>query len=242
MKFKLAHWEIVLFIFANLICAVSYILPILLIAGLFMLADLATIPGNSIRAFNFIYFLFTLVYLLGKNFVIWFAIFIICKFGCEKYKSIAQNFKTPTKIWVFILAITAIIDNNKDKEPKWYALTVFSGYENIAKQNLENTIFMQLYRNRTPSDKISYYYDSSECDFVLQRNDCVTQLIQVCWDITDQETFTREIKGLLEAASATNCDNMMIITNDEEKSVIINGKNIQIVPAWKWLLNDKQNY
>ena len=34
----------------------------------------------------------------------------------------------------------AIIDNNKDKEPKWYALTVFSGYENIAKQNLENTI------------------------------------------------------------------------------------------------------
>ena len=109
-------------------------------------------------------------------------------------------------------------------------------------KNLENTIFMQLYRNRTPSDKISYYYDSSECDFVLQRNDCVTQLIQVCWDITDQETFTREIKGLLEAASATNCDNMMIITNDEEKSVEINGKNIQIVPAWKWLLKDKQNY
>lgn len=110
MKFKLAHWEIVLFIFANLICATNYILPVLLIAGLFMLADLATIPGNSIRVFNFIYFLFTLVYLLGKNFVIWFAIFIICKFGCEKYKSIAQNFKTPTKIWAFILAITVIID------------------------------------------------------------------------------------------------------------------------------------
>ena len=75
-----------------------------------MLADLATIPGNSIRVFNFIYFLFTLVYLLGKNFVIWFVIFIICKFGREKYKSIAQKFKTPTKIWVFILAITVIID------------------------------------------------------------------------------------------------------------------------------------
>ncbi len=110
MKIKPLHWEIVLFIFANLICAINYILPILFIAGLFMLADLATTPGNSIRAFNFIYFLFTLVYLLGKNFVIWFVIFIICKFGREKYKSIAQNFKTPTKIWAFILAITAIID------------------------------------------------------------------------------------------------------------------------------------
>lgn len=34
----------------------------------------------------------------------------------------------------------AIIDNNKDTEPKWYALHVNSGYENIAKQNLEITI------------------------------------------------------------------------------------------------------
>lgn len=34
----------------------------------------------------------------------------------------------------------AIVDNNKDIEPKWYVLHVFSGYENIAKQNLEITI------------------------------------------------------------------------------------------------------
>ena len=34
----------------------------------------------------------------------------------------------------------AIIDNNRDREPHWYALHVYSGYENVAKQNLENTI------------------------------------------------------------------------------------------------------
>lgn len=34
----------------------------------------------------------------------------------------------------------AIIDNNKDTEPKWYCLHVYSGYESIAKQNLEITI------------------------------------------------------------------------------------------------------
>lgn len=33
-----------------------------------------------------------------------------------------------------------IVDKNIDKEPKWYVLHVFSGYENIAKQNLEITI------------------------------------------------------------------------------------------------------
>ena len=34
----------------------------------------------------------------------------------------------------------AIEDKNIDKEPKWYVLHVFSGYENVAKQNLEITI------------------------------------------------------------------------------------------------------
>lgn len=34
----------------------------------------------------------------------------------------------------------AIVDNNIDKEPKWYVLHVFSGYENVAVQNLKNTI------------------------------------------------------------------------------------------------------
>ena len=34
----------------------------------------------------------------------------------------------------------AIVDKNIDKEPKWYALKVNVGYENVAKQNLEITI------------------------------------------------------------------------------------------------------
>lgn len=34
----------------------------------------------------------------------------------------------------------AIVDKNVDKEPKWYVLHVFSGYENVAKQNLEITV------------------------------------------------------------------------------------------------------
>lgn len=42
----------------------------------------------------------------------------------------------------------AIVDKNIDKEPKWYALHVFSGYENVAKQNLENTIEKYGLQNR----------------------------------------------------------------------------------------------
>ncbi len=104
-------------------------------------------------------------------------------------------------------------------------------------KNLENTVFMELYRRRMPSDKISYYQEKAECDFVIQREDCVIQLIQVTWSMTDDETRKREIKGLLEASSATGCDNLLVITDDEENSLEVDGKRINVVPAWKWLLN-----
>lgn len=104
-------------------------------------------------------------------------------------------------------------------------------------KNLENTVFMELYRRRMPSDKISYYQEKAECDFVIQREDCVIQLIQVTWSMLDGETRKREIKGLLEASSVTGCDNLLIITDDEEKCIEVDGKKVNVVPAWKWLLN-----
>ena len=61
------------------------------------------------------------------------------------------------------------------------------------------------------------------------------QLIQVTWSMADDETREREIKGLLEAAAVTACNNLLIITNDEKGELVKNGKTINIMPAWKWL-------
>ena len=83
-------------------------------------------------------------------------------------------------------------------------------------KNLENTVFMELYRRRQPLDKISYYQGKSECDFVIQREDRVIQVIQVTWSMADKETRERGLKGLLEASSATGCSTLLIITDDEE--------------------------
>lgn len=104
-------------------------------------------------------------------------------------------------------------------------------------KNLENTVFLQLNRNRLQSDKISYYQGDAECDFVLQREEEVIQLIQVTWSMANDETREREIKGLLEASSATKCDNLLIITNDEKDTFQKVGKQIDVIPAWEWLLN-----
>lgn len=72
--------------------------------------------------------------------------------------------------------------------------------------------------------------------FVLQREDSVIQLIQVTWDMVDESTREREIKGLLEAASVTGCENLVIITKDEENTFVREDKEVKVMPAWKWLL------
>ena len=105
-------------------------------------------------------------------------------------------------------------------------------------KNLENTVFMQLNRKKLPSDKITYYQGVSGCDFVLQRNDKVIQLIQTSWDMSDEDTREREVAGILEASFATCCDNLLIVTKEEEGVITREGKQINVVPAWKWLLSD----
>jgi len=104
-------------------------------------------------------------------------------------------------------------------------------------KGLENIVLLQLNRIKQPSDKITYYQGDKECDFVLQRNESVIQLIQVTWDMTDESTRAREINGILEASKVTGCDKLFIITKEEEGLMEVEGKRIQVLPAWKWLLS-----
>lgn len=102
---------------------------------------------------------------------------------------------------------------------------------------LENTVFLQLNRKKGLDDKIFYFQETGECDFVIQHGEQVRELIQVTWDMTDPDTRKREIAGLLEASKMTGCDNLSIITaGEEEKSIEQGDKTIRVLPAWKWLL------
>ena len=102
---------------------------------------------------------------------------------------------------------------------------------------LENSIFLELWRRRQPGDRITYYASTAaECDFVIMRGDSAVALIQVTWDMGDNDTRKREIKGILEAARATGCDSLTIITRDEQGTVRADNRTINITPAWQWLL------
>lgn len=104
-------------------------------------------------------------------------------------------------------------------------------------KKLENTVFLQLYRHRSPIDQIYYYQGRGECDFVVQRGIDIERLIQVTWDMSDEATRRREIDGLVEAADATGCRNLLIITADSREEIgLADGRVIRVVPAWQWLL------
>lgn len=67
--------------------------------------------------------------------------------------------------------------------------------------------------------------------------DKVTRLIQVSYQMSDEETRKREIDGLLEAARATSCRELTIITMETEAEWNEQGILIRVIPAWKWMLD-----
>ncbi|WP_462281981.1 ATP-binding protein [Salinivirga cyanobacteriivorans] len=95
-------------------------------------------------------------------------------------------------------------------------------------RRLENMVFNKLrYHN-----KEIYYYKTSkaECDFLIKTNESISQAIQVCWEVNN-DNINREINGLKAAMKETNIRNGFIITYNQEDNL----DGIQLIPIWKWL-------
>lgn len=99
-------------------------------------------------------------------------------------------------------------------------------------KQLENIVFHHLQRTLSPNDRIFYYKGTGECDFVVQRSQRVSELIQVCWNLTSENT-EREVNGLIEASKATSCTNCRIITFEQTQSIEKDGLTIDVAPVWR---------
>ena len=104
-------------------------------------------------------------------------------------------------------------------------------------KNLENVVFVELKRRK---NEIYYFAEKNECDFVVKDGAKVTQAIQVCYNLNNNDTKSREIRALLKAGKELKCKNLIIINSekDEEKETEWFGikAKIKIIPLWKWLL------
>lgn len=98
---------------------------------------------------------------------------------------------------------------------------------------LENMVFMHLRRNGYDIEYVKTR-DGFETDFLTRHK--VTgkiELVQVCWDMSDEKTLKRELRGLKSAMEEFSIKSGTVVTWDDEISL---DDNISIVPVWKWLL------
>jgi uncharacterized protein len=101
-------------------------------------------------------------------------------------------------------------------------------------KKLENAVLVELVRRR---EDVHYYKSASaDIDFVLTKESRACELIQACYSINDPTTYAREINSLLTASEQLNCDNLTVVTFNENKTIKQDKKVVKVAPAWKWLL------
>ncbi|MBI2675773.1 MAG: ATP-binding protein [Candidatus Aenigmarchaeota archaeon] len=102
----------------------------------------------------------------------------------------------------------------------------------------ENAVFLGLRSTKSDNTEIYYWRDQQgrEVDFVVKEGFKVSQLIQVCYDVSDYEIKKREVKALLRASKELKCNNLLLITGEQESEETIKGKKIKYISLWKWLL------
>jgi predicted AAA+ superfamily ATPase len=128
----------------------------------------------------------------------------------------------------------------RNTKPKLYVSDsgIMGLFEPDKGKKLENAVLVELVRR---GEKIHYYKGASaDVDFVLTKENRACQLIQVCYSINNPTTYAREINSLLNASEKLNCDDLTVVTFNENKTIKQQKKVVKIIPAWKWLLGSNE--
>lgn len=115
-------------------------------------------------------------------------------------------------------------------------------FSNDQGRMLENLVFNQLNRQHS---EIFFHKNKKECDFIIKTDLKITQAIQVCYSLDDEQTKKREIDGLIEACHTYKLRQGIILTIDDEDEIKVTYEattyTISIIPTWKWLLYSSQS-
>jgi len=106
---------------------------------------------------------------------------------------------------------------------------------------MENLVAVELGRrisNKDDGSELYYWKDHSqaEVDFLIRKDGAISELIQVTYSLRDEQTRKREIDGLLKASGELGCDELKIITWNEEEIIYPDDRHIHLIPLYKWLL------
>ena len=164
---------------------------------------------------------------------------IIASTGAKLGKATIINYIKYSKDAFLIYPIKNIADNltNRETNPKYYF--VDNGIISILALDidtslLENMVAMELIRRYGIDERVFFYNRNIEVDFYIPD---AALAIQVSYNPhkTD-ETWQRESTALIKFTKVLDCQRLLILSSDTEETVEVNGKTIEVMPVWKWLI------
>jgi predicted AAA+ superfamily ATPase len=123
----------------------------------------------------------------------------------------------PRKVYAIDLGLIDVISNTMTED---------------VGRKLENLIFLHLRRKYT---ELYYFDEKGECDFVTMKHGTVAELVQVCYELTP-DNLKRELNGLLQAMRFFNQRKATIVTLANTDFIEKDGFEIEVIPAYKYLL------
>lgn len=106
---------------------------------------------------------------------------------------------------------------------------------------MESLVFTELVKRGNQLNRELFYYktrNDREVDFALKKGYQITELIQVCYDLTNPDVEQREIKALIESGKELDVSKLTILTWNEKREIQKDGATIQLKPLWEWLLEN----
>ena len=103
---------------------------------------------------------------------------------------------------------------------------------------LENLVCVELVRR---FNKVFYWKNHNECDFIIYDPRQGSQAIQVCYTL-DENNRGRELAGLKAGCDFLKLKKGLILTFDQTDQFEYKNLTVNIVPVYQWLLNKNANF
>ncbi len=164
---------------------------------------------------------------------------IVASTGTKIGKATVINYLGYASDAYLLLTVPNIADSLTDRvtNPKYYFIDngiISLLAMDIRTSLLENLVGVTLLRKFGITDAVYHYNHGIEVDFVIPEQDTA---VQVCYSMNHSDTtFNREITALVRLQDKIKTKRNIIVTYEDEGMIDINGIKIEIIPAWKFIL------
>ena len=164
---------------------------------------------------------------------------IVASTGAKLGKSTVINYVEYSKNAFLIYPVKNIADNitRRETNPKYYF--VDNGIISILAMDidtslLENMVALELLRRYGIDEKVFFYNKNVEVDFYIPD---ASMAIQVSYNPKKtNDTWERETSALIKLSKQLDCARLLVLTYEQEGTVEISGRTIELLPVWKCML------